>query len=177
MCVCVCVCVCVCLTSTNLSADVLTLTVVTLTVFAMNPTVSRWMAGTLSTLALTYEHRQIFSHLSSVPQLSCVWNRWSVEYCTFLIFCSKFKSRESLPQCVQWLILNSTQSAWQHSLQLHGENLLCKSLPVIDTHVDYTPTHTHTSICCSPTSISELPCEEGHRGTNWVSMPANDEAH
>lgn len=41
------------MTSTDLSADVLALTVITLTVFAMNTTVPRWVAGTLSTLALT----------------------------------------------------------------------------------------------------------------------------
>lgn len=41
------------MTSTDLSTDVLALTVVTLTVFAMNTTVPRWVASTLSTLALT----------------------------------------------------------------------------------------------------------------------------
>lgn len=40
-------------TSTDLSTDVLALTVVTLTVFAINTTVPRWVANTLSTLALT----------------------------------------------------------------------------------------------------------------------------
>lgn len=43
----------VAVTSTNLSIDVFTLTVVTLAVFAVNSTVPRWVAGTLSTLALT----------------------------------------------------------------------------------------------------------------------------
>lgn len=41
------------MTSTDLSTDVLTLTIVTLTVFAMDPAVPRWVANTLSTLALT----------------------------------------------------------------------------------------------------------------------------
>ena len=63
VCVCVCVCVCLCaLTSTDLSVDVLALTVITLTVFAMNPTVPRWVASTLSTQALTYKKRDVFSH-------------------------------------------------------------------------------------------------------------------
>lgn len=60
-------CVCVCaLTSTDLSTDVLALTVVTLTVFAVDTTVPRWIASTLSTLALTYKNRDCFSYLSCV---------------------------------------------------------------------------------------------------------------
>lgn len=64
MCVCVYLCVCVCLcvyactctlTSTDFSTYVFTLAVVTLTVFAVDASVPRWMAGTLSTQALTYK--------------------------------------------------------------------------------------------------------------------------
>lgn len=69
-----CMCVCVsALTSADLSSDVLALTVITLTVFAMNTTVPRWVASTLSAPALTYKNKHTHTKKKKQRRFSHIW--------------------------------------------------------------------------------------------------------
>lgn len=73
-------CACICtLTSADFSTHVFTLAVVTLTVFAVDAGVPRWMAGTLSTQALTYKKNTDCPHGAKFHEyllFPYVWNGW-----------------------------------------------------------------------------------------------------
>lgn len=137
---------CTCtLTSADFSTHVFTLAVVTLAVFALDAGVPRWMAGTLSTQALTYKKTQIV--LTPAQSFRDVF------------YMSPFSYRHC--RRAEWLILYTDRSAWQN-VSRHSGKSLCESFTCMDTH---TPTRAHT--LREAVILFQSVC---HQGMNRVSI-------